>query len=109
MDVVGGLAEDEVLEGLRARPQLEAHREGGSGPDLVCDLLLGELGAAPVVPHGLPRPRGLLAQQVQAPFGAETSEDGDQSSFGLGLRRVPQIADQESMILTRELILFISL
>ena len=85
MDVVGCLAEDEVLEGLRARPQLEAHREGGSGPDLVGDLLLGEHGAAPVVPHGLPRPRGLLAQEVEPALGAETSEDGEESSIGLGL------------------------
>ena len=34
VDVVGGGAEDEVLEGLGARPQLQSHREGGPAADL---------------------------------------------------------------------------
>ena len=47
---------------------------------LVGDLLLREFCAAPVVAHGLPRPRRLLAQQVQPPLSAEApAEKGEEA------------------------------
>ena len=49
--------------------------------DLVGDLLLGELSAAAVVAHGLPRPRRLLPQQVQSPLRAEAPEGGKRCSM----------------------------